>query len=703
MNTEQAVMAWISTTRKKAPGLDMEADALLIHLLGLSAQKHALEAARQQQGTLALFGHSQVSKAWLLNALCGDGDGRLPVTLGEKRLDYFNHMNPGHQHCQMALRFTHDNPSPDDAFPLRLRILREAQLAQVLIAHAESHPLRAETFRQRLALLQNLRQPQMTAAVSAEEIVSAVRYWQSLVPAAQQEVTDSEWYSFVELLPSLDPNARTRAWSLLWGDRPELTHQWQTLSHALHLLGHAGEIFAPLSLLVDTFLLPAEGFLFVGNEDDLSVLVQLPGPQTVNLSRATLALLTFELVLSSPSGVLGDVDILDIPVPPFDESGTLQASKCRWLIEAYRQQRQPDVLVICHATRQRSAIPRIARDLSQWIEATQPQQDSGMPGLVWAITPQDDRDAHTVQHDEAIQHLVGKPGQRWGTLHAFDSNSLARLIEWLARATSTATRKQRFDTLALQHQQAMQLLISPIVNGPKYHSVQSESLIRALQRQAAHHGELLEGLLPSLEHFAGIGEVQHSREARVTSQIHVDVDLFAPPESGTLPQQRTHDVGIQAYRLWCQHLRHWSRQPASASRLGLSSKTLQQLCDTLIAISHSLSLVERLRLAATQHQASPAQLRAMIGNFICWLGYNELNPSERPASRVAIGHAIFARPPARTLQRLTQLDEKPVHAASRYVYDWLVALYTRAGECRNDIFDVPSAERVALQQILQAE
>ncbi|MFD2021557.1 virulence factor SrfC family protein [Pseudocitrobacter faecalis] len=136
---------------------------------------------------------------------------------------------------------------------------------------------------------------------------------------------------------------------------------------------------------------------------------------------------------------------------------------------------------------------------------------------------------------------------------------------------------------------------------------------------------------------------------------------------------------------------------------GIILKTLQQLCDTLIAISHSLSLVERLRLAATQHQASPAQLRAMIGNFICWLGYNELNPSERPASRVAIGHAIFANPPARTLQRLTQLDEKPVHAASRYVYDWLVALYTRAGECRNDIFDVPSAERVALQQILQAE
>ena len=30
--------------------------------------------------------------------------------------------------------------------------------------------------------------------------------------------------------------------------------------------------------------------------------------------------------------------------------------------------------------------------------------------------------------------------------------------------------------------------------------------------------------------------------------------------------------------------------------------------------------------------------------------------------------------------RLTKLDEQPSHGASRYVYDWLVALYTRANE-----------------------
>ncbi len=53
------------------------------------------------------------------------------------------------------------------------------------------------------------------------------------------------------------------------------------------------------------------------------------------------------------------------------------------------------------------------------------------------------------------------------------------------------------------------------------------------------------------------------------------------------------------------------------------------------------------------------------------------------------------------MHRLTQLDEQPVHAASRYVYDWLVALYTRAGECRDDIYDVSSPDRQALRQMLK--
>ena len=52
--------------------------------------------------------------------------------------------------------------------------------------------------------------------------------------------------------------------------------------------------------------------------------------------------------------------------------------------------------------------------------------------------------------------------------------------------------------------------------------------------------------------------------------------------------------------------------------------------------------------------------------------------AQRPASRIAKGSAIFVQPTAASRTRLTQLGEQPVHAATRYVYDWLVALYARS-------------------------
>jgi hypothetical protein len=67
------------------------------------------------------------------------------------------------------------------------------------------------------------------------------------------------------------------------------------------------------------------------------------------------------------------------------------------------------------------------------------------------------------------------------------------------------------------------------------------------------------------------------------------------------------------------------------------------------------------------------------------LGYAELPIAQRPASRIAKGSTIFAQTSATSSARLTQLGEQPVHAASRYVYDWLVALYTRSTEPGEEI------------------
>jgi hypothetical protein len=70
-----------------------------------------------------------------------------------------------------------------------------------------------------------------------------------------------------------------------------------------------------------------------------------------------------------------------------------------------------------------------------------------------------------------------------------------------------------------------------------------------------------------------------------------------------------------------------------------------------------------------------------MGNFIGWLGYDQTPVAGRPASRIRKGQAIFVTPVVSSAEpRLTRLGEQPVHAATAYVYDWLVALYSRAIE-----------------------
>lgn len=58
-----------------------------------------------------------------------------------------------------------------------------------------------------------------------------------------------------------------------------------------------------------------------------------------------------------------------------------------------------------------------------WVKETQPAEESALPGLVWAITPHDARFTTRQNLDEAVQHLLGKPGLRWGTLQAWTATA----------------------------------------------------------------------------------------------------------------------------------------------------------------------------------------------------------------------------------------------------------------------------------------
>ncbi|MBZ0059660.1 MULTISPECIES: virulence factor SrfC family protein [unclassified Leclercia] len=689
--TTQALIGWINATRQHAPILDNDADALLARLAMADARENAIARALTAGSTIGLYGHSQAAKAHLLATLCGSDSQRMNVTVGQRTFDYFSHINPGHALTNMALRFTPNAAEvADDAFPLRLSLLSEAELVQVFLARATLPAVDKSVIEARLEKWRALRQPQSVPGITPADVGTIANYWRDTVPAAAQQMDDALWHQFASLLPSLDLSTRASVWSLLWGEQQELTQEWLKLAHILHQTSHAQELAAPLSLLVDNFGLPTEGFLTRGDialpDVQQAVLHPLHKGELLNaisIPLDVLALLTRELTLPVEQCALAGVDIIDIPAPSAQPDLPLAQAKQQWLLEHYRQQLQPDVLVICNATAHHGQTARTAKMLLNWVKATQPGDDAALPGLVWAITPQDARFTRRTNLDEAVQQLLGKPGQHWGTLQALDTSSMQRVIEWLSQATLSSQRKTRLQALRQQHQrqlhQLMQGYLAPLTQDPAAQRLAAEAMVRTLQGSAARHGELLEGLLPPLRAFETLLAVQQPREEQVNGLFTDAIDLFADSAHESDEMLQPTDKARLAHQVWINHLRQWSRDEAVASRLGLETAILQQIGDVLVIASYRLNLLAQLKKIVDTDKSSAAQLHAALGNFVGWVGYAQTPASERPASRIRKGQPVFVTPAViSSAPRLTRLGEQPVHAATAYVYDWLVALYTQA-------------------------
>ena len=270
-----------------------------------------------------------------------------------------------------------------------------------------------------------------------------------------------------------------------------------------------------------------------------------------------------------------------------------------------------------------------------------------------------------------------------GALQALESGSVQRVIEWLSRAVMAGQRQARLQEIEQrlwQHARAlMQPFYHPAAQDVDRSREQAEAMVRALQGRAAALGELLEGLLPPLRDFERIVQVRQPREERAAALFSDDVDLFAAAEGPQADAGALAPRGALAHALWVKHLRQWSRREESAGRFGLSPAILQQLADCLTVASYRLGLADKLQSVAPNERTSAAQLRATIGNWLSWLGYGDVAPADRPASGYARDSTLFAPVGARSA-RLTALGERPEHAATRYVYDWLLALFIRATE-----------------------
>lgn len=681
-----ALENWLAQTRQRSALLDAEASTLQLTLARLALRAQTQQQMQTASRTLALCGASQPSKAFLLSAFCGGDRGRLPVTPG-KHLDYLAHINPGHNATAMALRFT-ARAALSDSFPLTLRLFSEAELVTLFVEHYHHQPhprgIDDALLRKRLDELQPLRQPLADSAISTASLAVIIDTFSRRAGARARTVQMETWCRFTTLIPHLSLSERSQLYALLWGDQREFTAQWLALAETLQLLGHHRDIAAPLSLLVDNFSLPEEGFLLCDRQptrvlrDVLVCPVDNATLQTaLSVPVSQLAMLCAELTLPLETPcALGDVDLLDLPAPAFSGAAPLWQTKRAFLLDCYRQQAAIDLLVICGATPDRASTPAIARTLLRWSEETQPVQEDTLPGLVWAITPGDGRFSGEQHLDDGVQRLLGKPGQRWGTLQALDNRSLPRLIEWMSEALSTPRRARRHAALAQRLHQAITAAFARYLNDDDSSTVDAEQAIRALQRQASRHGDILAALLPSVATLQALCDTPDAAPATGAQGLFDQhIDLFAEPlttdaQAGAVQGS----LATRTHQLWINHVRQWSQQPEQARLLELEPSVLAWLGETLIVSSYRYKLDAQLDAIARDEGVCGALLYAGLGNFITWLGVNEMAVESRPVSRVNAGKPVFAPQPGCNV-RLTKLSEQPAHAATGYVYDWLVTLY----------------------------
>jgi hypothetical protein len=701
-STLHPLVSWIQQTRGTVPLIDNEADGLLQKLAALENRQQQLNLQAEQPLTIGLYGHSIAGKHHLLATLAGDNNGRIDISLGGKVLDYLTHINPGHAPT-VAVRFTRRELPVAEHYPLLLTLCSASALAQRMIR--QYHATSAVRFAQpdviaaKLKELQAKRQAQPGLGLTHLQLSDIAQTYQQVV-RRPYHLDNALWQEMAELLPWLTCADQGALLAPLWGDNTIITAHWQHLAETLNHLGYAHQVLAPASLLVDTFLLPVEGFLIPDEpEMNADVMVcplinQQPGTQ-VSLAQQDLQQLCAEITLTlNQQPRLAQVDIVDIPLQQLDD---------------YAQYLQPDKLVVCNAVAERREVNASGKMLARWVDKTQ-ASNATTPGLIWAITPRDARFSGA-NLDDGVQRVIGLPGKRWGTLQALDSRNMHRLLEWLTDALVPAQRTLRIEMLQATLNTEINALFAHILEEenltPERARSRAEDLVRALQSHAAQHGELLASLLPERQVLQQRWLNHQQLRNQQPADFNLDIDLFAEEESNEPQVRPVNSFSNEVHLLWINHLRQLATRREVAHLSGLDNTQLQALCQLLIVASYRLKLPEQLESALRHCDGSMAQeiscVSAVLGDFVSWLGFAHIEPSLRPASRVNKGSPVFApQKQAAASTRLVHLGEQPARGNTLYVYDWLVALYARALEnigYRHPL-DVTDAQRDALKRLL---
>jgi hypothetical protein len=309
------------TVGAQAAGLTRE-----LRRAGRRARRLAVAADRNM--SVGVFGPSQAGKSFLVSVLARPLGGALTADfdapLGPK--DFISEINPPGEGESTGLvtRFTMRRDPCPPGFPVRLRLLSEADIVRVLantflMDGDQSEP--APTPEEIDGLLTGFaRRKANGAGLSADEVWDIREYFEDRFGRmAYVAALKSFWNEAAEIAPALSVSDRAQFLSPLWGRHAIFTDLYVTLASALAKIGHAGEVFAaPEALsprhesIVDVKMLAG----LDGGGVQTEVPLRTPNGVTASLTKPIVTALTAELVITmaeQPWDIFARTDLLDFP------------------------------------------------------------------------------------------------------------------------------------------------------------------------------------------------------------------------------------------------------------------------------------------------------------------------------------------------------------------------------------------------------
>lgn len=293
-----------------------------------ASRARKLATAAERNMCIGVFGPSQAGKSFLVSVLARPQGGALTADfdapLGKK--DFISEINPPGEGESTGLvtRFTMRRADCPPGYPIRLRLLSEADIARVLANtflmdgdQSEEPPSPSEI---NDLLSAYAKKKGAGVGMSAEEVWDIREYFEKgFSRSAYVAALKPFWEEAAEIAPALSLADRAAFLAILWGRHALFTEVYTMLGGALAKIGHAGEVFAGEEALLprDASIIDVKTLAGLdGGGVQTEVPLRTPAGVSAKLTKPIVTALTAELIITmaqQPWDMFAQTDLLDFP------------------------------------------------------------------------------------------------------------------------------------------------------------------------------------------------------------------------------------------------------------------------------------------------------------------------------------------------------------------------------------------------------